>query len=244
MNLLADVSCASLPLSALPLLAGLRTNEDLRCWVRDDRLWVRWQAGADEVTAYLLPIEGVEMFEQRDGLWYRPGKHLPVFTVPDEGEASSLARLLNPAPAVPIPSGQPDFSPLPFRLVHHEHEHPATAELCSLRDLARWADLATSRQLAGLTAAWCGERVLVCGRALPALAESTRFWGDRVLTPLGFRSDPPLPEGMLVMALGLNPGEVALVHPEGIEVVPSEAFGPLTRAGVRLALQRRVDGRS
>jgi hypothetical protein len=38
---------------------------------------------------------------------------------------------------------------------------------------------------------------------------------------------------MLVQALGLNPGETALVHPEGVEIVPVTAWGPLTRAGLR-----------
>ncbi len=244
MNLFADVSCASLPLSALPLLAGLRTNDSLRCWVRDDRLWLRWPAGSDEVTAMLLPIRGVELFELRDGLWYRPGLRLPVFTVPAESETTWLARLLSPAPVETIAPREAGFAPVPVRLVRDERERPATALLCALADLGRWVELATSRQLASLTAAWCGERVVVRGTPLPVLAEGVRFWGERVLTPLGFQVEPALPEGMLTEGLGLNRGAVALVHPEGIEVIAFEAFGPLSRAGVRLALQgREGDGR-
>jgi len=243
MNLLAEVCCANLPLAALPLLAGLRTNENLRCWVRDDRLWLRWQPGTDEVTAVLLPIPGVELFERRDGLWYRPGQRLPVFAVPAEQEGSSLDRLLFPAPVEPVVARPADFSPLPLSLVREVRPRPATALLCSLTDLASWIDLATTRQIAGLTAAWCGDRVLVRGTSLPVVAEGTRFWGERILAPLGFQPEPLLPEGALATALGLNLDEIALVHPEGIEVIAREVFEPLSRAGVRLALQgRQGDG--
>lgn len=55
------------------------------------------------------------------------------------------------------------------------------------------------------------------------------------MTPLGFRPEPLLPEAMLASALALNPDEIALVHSEGMEVIPAEAFAPLSRAGVRLA---------
>lgn len=131
MSHLIDVCCACLPLSALPLLASLRTNEDLRCWVRDDRLWLRWPPGRDEVTAILLPVPGVELFEQRDGLWHRPGQRLPVFRVPPETDSSSLARLLVPAPIEPTPASPAEFAPLTLHLVRDERPRPATALLCA-----------------------------------------------------------------------------------------------------------------
>jgi hypothetical protein len=239
MNALADVCCASIPAAALPHLAALRTQAGLRIFPAGDRAWLRWDAGHEEVLRQLLPIEGAELFALRDGLWYRPGQHLPAFHVFPDGEGQPLARLLNPAPAQPETAAEPAFTPLPLLLVRDTHPRLASALVCPVAELARWADLATSRQLAALTGAVCGERVLVVGRPLPALAEGVRYWGRHVLTPLGFRPEPALPEELLREALGLNPDEVALLHPDGVEVLSWTLLAPLTRAGIRLALRGR-----
>jgi hypothetical protein len=94
--------------------------------------------------------------------------------------------------------------------------------------------------LAGLRAALGEGEVLVLGERLPPLLGGQRYWGRDVLVPLGQRPEPALAEGVLRAALQLGPDEVALLSPEGIEVVPRTALGPVTRAGVRLASGRDV----
>jgi hypothetical protein len=237
MNTLADVCCASIPVAALPHLAALRTQAGLRITLVGERAWLRWDAGHDEILRHLLPIKGAELFTLHEGLWYQPGRSLPVFDVPAVGESQPLARLVTPLLVRPEQSVATTFSPLPLRLVRDSMPRPASAVCCRLDVLAEWAELATTRQLKVLSAARCGERVLVIGRPLPPLHQGVRYWGTDILTPLGFGHEPALPEGQLREALSLQAEEIALIQPDGVEVLSRQALAPLTRAGIRLALQ-------
>jgi len=84
-----------------------------------------------------------------------------------------------------------------------------------------------------------GDRVLLLGRPLPPIPGAERFWGGRILVPLGFRTDPEPPEPALCGALGAGDDEFLVLTQEGAETVPLRAFRTLTRAGVRLALEAR-----
>jgi hypothetical protein len=126
-----------------------------------------------------------------------------------------------------------------LQLVRAGHMHRASALRCSLPVLNRWADGATRASIECLHAARCGERELLRGARLPSLPKSVRYWGRRVLMPLGFRPEPDLPESALIEALGLASGEIAVLDPTGVEAIPEDAFQPLTRAGVRLAAAER-----
>src|SRR5262249_9797231 len=91
-------------------------------------------------------------------------------------------------------------------------------------------------RLAALRAACCQGRVLLRGERLPLLAGGERFWGERVLVPLGCRPEPELPESALREALALGDDELLLLGEGPPEVVPEAALQPLTRARLRLAL--------
>ncbi len=242
---LDDVCCACLPAAALPLLAGLRTLPGLRAWPRGDWVWLRWEPGRDEVLRRLLPIEGVELFGERGGLWYRPGRALPVFTVPEETENQPLAGLLVPDRWEPEPPASATVVPVSVRLVRDEQPRPALALCCTPAELARWAEYATTWQLSAVNAGHAGDKVLIrlgfdrtSNKArLPIVPDAQRYWGQRVLVPLGWRLEPLLSEDSLAEAFGLTPEEIALVHDDGIDVVPLEALTPLTRAGARLLAQ-------
>jgi hypothetical protein len=74
------------------------------------------------------------------------------------------------------------------------------------------------------------------GDRLPLLPDSKRFWGSAVLTPLGYRPDPSLPESALREALAISEDEMLLWGHDSVEIIGRRAFTLLTRAGVRLAL--------
>jgi hypothetical protein len=232
---LPEACCARLPAEALLLLADLRARGDVRTRLDGPAVWVHWPAADREVLRRVLALRGAEVFERRGEHWYRAGRSLPSFEVRGEEGARPLAALLMPAAVQPEVCAAA-FVPLRMALVRDDHPRPAGALCCSLAELAEWGEKATSRQLAGLQAAWCpAGSVLVLGERLPPLAAGERYWGRSLLVPLGFRADPDLTEDALREALGLG-GDVGILTAEGLEVVPRSAFGPLTRAGVRLAV--------
>jgi hypothetical protein len=239
---LDDVCCARLPAAALAHLGALRVRTDVRVLERGDELWLRWPAGDEDVLHRVLAVRGAEVFARRDGLWYAPGRSLPTFGVPDE-LPQTLLHVLAPEPVTPEGRvGNPsDSAPVRLRLARDDTARPAAALCCDLAGLDRWAEGATGRRLAGLEAAYCaapgGPRVLLLGERLPPLPGGERFWGRAVLAPLGWRPEPALGEAALRAALDLRDEELALLRPEGVEVVPRSAFRPLTRVGIRLALR-------
>jgi hypothetical protein len=204
-----------------------------------DGLWLFWPAGQVEIARRVLALAGAEIFLQEKGILHRPGECLPVFHVPEATAARPLSALLFPSPVTARPAGPSTWEPFRLSLVHDGTPRAATALRLTVAELARWAEGATSHQFQGLQAArtsGCsgGGEVLLLGNRLPAIS-GERFWGRQVLLPLGYRVEPNLAEGVLVGALRLQVGEVALWTAGGIEFLPATAFGPITRAGARLA---------
>lgn len=107
MTALADICCASIPAAALPHLGALRTQAGLRITLDGEQAWLRWDAGHDEILGQVLPIAGARLFALHNGLWYQPGRHLPAFDVPVEGESQPLARLVTPSPVGPASRAGP-----------------------------------------------------------------------------------------------------------------------------------------
>ena len=59
--------------------------------------------------------------------------------------------------------------------------------------------------------------MMLLGQRLPTISEGEKFWGNRVLVPLGFRPAPALSESALLGALGVDEGDLlALRQPEPV----------------------------
>jgi len=248
-----ETCCASIPVEDLEVLADLRGRADIRVYLTEGRAWVCWENDSEftvEIVAgRILPLRGAELFAGRGGQWYRLGAHLPAFDVPFQVKAAGvpLDRLLVPSKLRAERPDQYRHEPLLVRLVRDEKmaAMPATAMRCSLELLSAWAERATSWQFSALQGAWSrgslgGERdaeVLVLGsaRRLPLLPQSVRYWGTDRLIPLGFRTDPELPEQAIRRLLGAGSGDLAVLDAEGFELIERRAFRPLSRASIRLA---------
>jgi len=232
-----DVSAARLAAEHLPALAPVRNHEDVRVHAAEGVAWVRWPAGRVEVVRCLLPVPGVEFFTRRDGLWFRFGSRLPTAEVPPSGDGRPVAAVLVPARFEPTLPRSESMPPVRLGLVRGGEPKPATALGCAVADLARWADTATTAELAAVRAARSGERAVLLGSHLPAVVSATRFWGTDLLVPVGFRPDPDLPPAALRAAVGATAEELVLLDHDGAELIPTAAFEPLTRAGLRLAVR-------
>jgi hypothetical protein len=230
---LTHASLARIPADALPLLGRLRAYASVEARLEGAHAWVRWDEAGHEILRALLPVERAEFFERVDKLWHRCGRSLPAFNLPGDGFLP-LASVLIPASAALI---APDAETLPrvlLALKRCNQPRPASAMLCGGKELAAWADMATQAELAALQAAHSAELVLLLGERLPALISAERFWGERLLCPLGWAPDPALPESALLEALKLASHELALLRPGALEVIPRDALRPLTRAEARL----------
>jgi hypothetical protein len=231
---LAEVCCACVPAASLVRLAPLRVRAGIRVRLVGECAWLWWTAGDEVVLQCVLAVRDVEIFERREGRWHRLGRRIPAFDVPDDAEARPLLHVLTPS-LVQAESGTPAFEPMRLTLVRDDRPRVASALCCTLSDLSVWAEGATSKQLESLQAVRAGARVLLRGERLPILSANQRYWGRTILTPLGFRPQPELPDGALREALRLRNQEIALLAEDGFEAIDGQLFQPLTRAGVRLA---------
>jgi len=235
---LHDITCARIPQASLAALGSLRCAREVEVTADGADYWLHWPAGSEAILRQVLPLPGVELYRQRDGQWYRHGSRLPSVG-PPAGERLHLDRLLAPARFVPVAPPADSFTPLRLRLVRDDVARQTTALECPLPTLVAWADTATTRQIGAIRGALAGGRVRLLGTALPLLPGAQRYWGQRILTPLGFRPEPALPESALDDVLRLGPDALALLHDDGAEVMPLAAFATLSRAAIRLAGEAR-----
>jgi MoxR-vWA-beta-propeller ternary system domain bpX2 len=233
-----DVACASLPPDALPLLAPLRCEPGLHVAHEANRLWLRFEAGSERVLRAVLPLRGVELFAFRDGTWRRFGQSLPAFDFPRHPRFEPLFQALVPAPVLPIAPGAAPVMPFRLSLVPDDRPRPTTAVLCSLTAIASWAGGVSRYRLERLHAIMRQRQVLIFGDKLPLVADGVRLWGKLVLVPLGWRPEPDLPEGDLREAAGVAAEEVLLLQHDRIEALPRTALARLSRASLRLAVER------
>ncbi len=130
----------------------------------------------------------------------------------------------------------------------------AAAVSCRLAGLAEWAERETTARIAALTAVWISHsdgdpevaEVLVLGPSgrLPTTRGDSRFWGVDLLIPIGFRVDPELSESAIRRVVGARPDDLVLLDNQGPELIPREAFQPLSRAAIRLACAGITPGRA
>lgn len=236
-SILERVSCASIDPNDLVVLADLRAQEGIRVSVIAERAWLRWETGDDEVLRRILPLRGAQLFERRDGHWYRPGHHLPAFAVPIDpaDDGMPLSQAIVPAPIVVAKPGPERLRPARLGLARDGTPRIASALRCRPRELGSWAESVPASRLSSLTAAVSEGRVMIVGSRLPELAEAERFWGDGVFLPMGFRADPELPASALREVLRVAASHYLVLAADGFESIARDVFRPLSRSRVRLA---------
>ena len=233
------VTAARLPSACL---AAVRHRPDVRVSLTGDGYaWVQWPAGplADETVSALRPASGIEFFARHADGWRRFGSRLPAGVRPPEAAGRVLAEVLTFAPLNPRPANTIALARVGVVLVREVIPRPATALRCTLRQLRAWADSATTKQFAGLRVAFAGDDALVLG-TLPPIARAQRYWGDAVRLPLGYALRPALGPASVRELLQAAAGDHVFWHTDGVDVVPDAAFGPASRAGIRLAAETGV----
>ena len=237
----ADVCCASLPGNRLGGLAELRAVQGVSVLLEQGHIWIRWERGDERVLRALMPIPGVILYAWRDGIWQRAGARLPAFDVTAGGDYRPLHDVLFPAPVQPVPPPAveaPPWQRQSLRLVLDAASRATTGLLAPIAEVLAWLDTVPTARFDELQAAVCEKQILVVGNRLPLLRDGLRFWGKRVLRPLGYRLEPDLPESAIRDALSAAADELLIFHDDGTaEMIAAPALQPLTRAGVRRAFE-------
>ena len=233
-GVLSNVSLARIPTSALHLLGRLRAYASVQVRGGKGHVWVRWDEAGYEILRTLLPVQGALFFERMDSNWHQCGQSLPAFDIPEDGFVP-LATALVPGPQKTFAVADEPAPRVMLALKRSTVTQPTTALLSNVKILAAWIELAPTREIEGLESARCENLVLLTGQRLPPVA-GERFWGERLLCPLGWAPDPALPESALLEALGVGDGELVLMRGAELEVIPRDAFRALTRASARLGV--------
>ncbi len=232
----ADVECACLPAGRMGRLASLRCQPGVEIALHDRDLWLRWPAGHDEVAGLLFALGGARLFSQREGRWYAWGRAIPAFDVPGNLRYRPLEQVILPERVEPLAADSFAAKPMTLRLVPDDLARPTLAMRCSLSAFWTWAETMPACVLLRYRAALGGARLFVLGKKLPWIEGSERFWGRRVLIPLGYRPDPNLSETSLRLLSGTADSNLLVLHDAGCETIPQDHFTPLTHAALRLAL--------
>jgi hypothetical protein len=235
----AEVCCASIPAKELGALAAVRVVPGVEVYQQQEKDWVRWEKGMENVLASLLAIPGVALYAWRDGRWHRPGAVLPAFDVPAHGEFRPLHQVLFPAAVQPLPADADarPWKPVRLDLVPDHRPRPTSAMLVPAHEILAWTESVPSFRLSQILAACNGNEVLLLGSRLPPVLSGKRFWGKMILVPLGMRLEPVISERMIAEALDLDTDHLLLVREAGEQMIPREAFEPLHRAGLRRLAQ-------
>jgi hypothetical protein len=220
----------------LPLLGRLRNVLTLRLHVHNGEVWIQFPAGERAVLECLQVVPGVRFFSQIDKVWYRFGNSLPTSEHPPTGAGRPLTMLLQPSglTAEAVTQLEP-ISPVRLGLVRSGVARQTSALRCQLSDLQGWIDSATTSEIAAVRGVYFSNEVLLLGEVLPVVPGSIRFWGQRVLLPLGFELSESYSEQSILAAVRAANYEMLLIQETEVQFVMMSLLQPLTRAGLRLA---------
>jgi len=235
-----EVSAARMPMAGLLAFAAIRNRSGITIQRDENDVWVIFPAGDAEVLRCLRPVIGVQFLARRGSSWLQFGKRVPTVEKTRLLGGLPLDKAIFPTSLAADPPIDSPIMPVPIRIVRGGSIEAATAVRTNVESLAHWADAATTSELVVVRGARCGSEAVLLGQRLPMLAGAQRYWGKRILVPLGFCSDPELPEALLLEACGAANDEIVLLDFGGASMIAESAFEPLTRAGLRLAA-REID---
>ncbi|MGF1580417.1 MAG: hypothetical protein ACFCD0_13735 [Gemmataceae bacterium] len=234
---LLDVELACIHQTRLPLLARLRCHNQVTVTMVEESAWIRWTPGDETVLEQLLPVRDVGLFRKENGQWFPYNGYLPAKDIPESFDDTPLSHVLFPEKIAMVSPRSELPSPSSFRLIPSDKPRVGTGLLCQLEVLTEWSQTVSVLKLETLRAAIAGNDVFILGESLPAILSGDRFWGTRVLVPLGMRLHPELSEATVRSALSTNTDELVLFRENSCEAIPEVVFQPLSRASLSLVMR-------
>jgi hypothetical protein len=233
---MSDLELACIPASALGSLAMLRCEPSIEAAIVDSACWVRWELGKDEITGIIHSVRGAQLYGRGSAGWQRWGSVLPTREVPEHVTFRPLSAVIFPE-RIPRPSPAMVPRQATIRLVASGEPRATTAMETPLATLEAWAATVPPARLETLQIARSGSTALVLGKNLPWLEPNQRYWGRKILMPLGRTCQPALAESDLRAAFGVADDQLLILRDDGWEAVAEEHFGPMHLASLRHAIR-------
>jgi len=218
-------------------LGALRTTAGVEACDVSGAIWLRGRDLDDELQAQILKVPGIRLYDMLDdGRLRERGRRIPEGHPP----AGPWVRL-SAGMEVEVPpaayAGEPTRR-VPLRLVRGGAVREANV---LVTDMARWTayavDAPAVRLKALAFAVTSDGRAVIRGVPVPPISGERYVMRGSVAAPGGYCWDPPVDAAVLDRLLGLAPGDLALLHPDGpCDLVRAGCFVRATRSAVRMSL--------
>lgn len=224
-------------------LAILRCLSGVQAGEREDEVWLRGDANDEGLSVQLQSIPGATRFEVLpDQQLIELGQRVPAGKLPDLH--------WQPLPdwlqiALPEACGPGRFARrVPIRLVRSSMVSRSELLVTTIDAWFAWACRAPRARLDPLRfAADDDGRVAIHGSPLPPLPGERFTFAEGIAVPAGWTSTPAVDAETLRDAMGLAPGDVALLSPQGSwELIESDQFVRASRSAVRATAEAGHDG--
>lgn len=224
-----------LPRGSGAALGALRLIPDLRVLEEGDQLWLRGDEADDALELELRKLPGALRYDVIDGnQLVRWDRRLPEATLP----TGTWRRLRENTSVAFPPAAFPGKVPgaCRVRVARGGAIRPAGLLRITTAALAAYAVAAPEIRLRPLRMATRGGEALVMGEPLPPVAGEPFVVDDGIAVPCGCEWQPRVDASILRDLLGLEAGDVALLHMERpCEIVRAEFWAPLCREVARAA---------
>lgn len=228
-----------LPRDQATVLGRLRTRGGIDAAVEDDTVWLRVVERDERLESELRGLARAACFEVDGEDRLVPlGQRVPVARMP-QLSWRPLAEFISVSLPVAALSGRLSDR-APFRLVRTERAEEPTVLVTSLAELNEYIGTAPEVRLQGGRFAACRD-----GRAVVHVDPLLPLPGERyverngVALPAGWGASPALPAEILATALGLSPGDLALLSIDGtVDFIAADQFVRLSRSSVRSTGER------
>ena len=210
----------------------LRILPGIHAAIGIDRAWLRGERLDDALDSELRLVPGAELFHLVAGERLIPrGRQVPTGLLPT---ASWLPlRDLLPLTCATRATAAA-VMPTSLMLVPGADEAPTVGLLLPWAAWRTWVDHAPAHRLVPLRFACSTTRqALILGEPLPPLPGLALWSFGACLLPAGQTLAPRMRPEWLARRLGLAAGERALITTTAWQLLPADAFQPVTRAAVR-----------
>jgi hypothetical protein len=214
-------------------LGGLRRAPGVEVLETGDAIWLRGGTPDESLEKAVRSLPGARRFAVLpDRQLVAAGSTVPRGRLP-EGEWLKLSEWMTVALEPAALAGRVEGR-VALAVVRSTDERPSNVLWTTMRAWGDWVDRAAQVRLDRLAFAMAGSDVVIRGSPLPPVPGRRFVETDGVAVEAGWTWSPRLDAGVVRQALGLSPGDLAVLHGNGTwDHIEADGFVRATRSSVR-----------